>query len=628
VGQSEYKATTPLGQALEGQSKLDTSTQGSVSDQEAPEDLGRSRKIAKAVGRVALETGAGITAAYLTGGATAPLTAGRIVSGVNRLRQVVQATRATRPVAAAAGEAAGSLASESFDPSGSVGGAARSARNAALFGGAGEKVGITAAEKLSRLSRGGTDLVPGGREAVEDLEGVISVGATTKNRPLDVVEGMTRASLVGGGRVTKFLERSEALAQRKVDEVVARFRTTPMDELKAKQIVEKQVHDSLRGRADGFRAAGGELYDEITQFDDLRIDFGDVLDDALAKKKKGLGTSELEDLVRRFERKFPKDPETGEIVDTTLSWKEAHNVRSDFAGAGRTPTESIKGKSKGVASDLAKQMDELMMDASQRLSPEGVGAWRKADEFWKAGHKIFDDPMMKSLTKEFPQSVFDTAVKNESAGNIIKLRNAIFNPKFMQDTQQVPAKELWQNIQGEWLMDLMRRSTSAVEGGDRFGSVMLTEIGKMGEPAFRALFPDAKQAAAIKRAARTLEISQAGVGKGIPGTIAIQLMQPGAAINIVAGGGGGKGRALSFAIIGGPPVMARVLGNPNFNKWATIGRHAEPFSEAWFGAWGQIMSIATAEGAEVASRPGTQPEQGPYQAKTDLGRRALGQAGP
>ncbi len=106
----------------------------------------------------------------------------------------------------------------------------------------------------------------------------------------------------------------------------------------------------------------------------------------------------------------------------------------------------------------------------------------------------------------------------------------------------------------------------------------------------------------LRSVSRTLEFTQGKASVEGTGRVLIQLTQ-GTAAGAVFTLSGGPGASV---ILFGPALAARLLTNPTFARWLTIGLKAKPGSPAAQGAFGQMVALAARQGAAI--EPAEEPQ--------------------
>ncbi len=522
------------------------------------------------------------------------------------------------PPGAVVGTFLASLASEAFDPSERP---FRQARNTAFLEGIFEKGGGLVMGGINRLRQGakGTNLVPGGKEAIEQLAEsgvVLPPGQPSKNRGIDIVQQVTESSLFGGGKIRKARDIAETQAERDLDDFVSTFIVRGGRE-GVGELAETASKNSRQIWKDRVSAA----YVPVDEIAGTRVQSGAIAErakDVLRKAELGIKNPEaiafIKDIISRLSTPA-KEVGTGRFADVgqglldvgtaqeikrtvpadfSLSFEEAGAILSDLLSVTRSATDPVSNARQVAAQRLAPVFDEAMEAAAESLPDAAAKAlWRKARKLQREGAEVHNTKLMRSLARQEPETFFQTSVRAMRPGTIRNVRAAINDPV------------VWKQIQGQWMLDLL---SAAKKVGSEIpdGGTAFTRIDRFGEEALKELIPDKGQRSTFRRLAKTLEIAQAPVGKNIPGTVFIQLTQAG---SLVAGaqqavtGDLDAGEAAGIgAILIGPVVAASILVNPKFARWATLGRNAKPGSKRFAEALAGISSLVAQETSRVNAR--------------------------
>lgn len=510
----------------------------------------------------------------------------------------------------------GSLASEVVDPSERP---FRQARNTAFLEGIAEKAGGGVIAGINRLRQGarGTNLVPGGREAIEQLAEsgvVLPPGQPSKSTGIDIAQQVTESSLFGGGKIRKAREIAETQAERDLDDFVGTFIAQGGRE-GVGELAETAATNSRQIWKERVSAA----YAPVDAIAGARVQSGAIVEranDVLRKAKLGVRNKEaisfIEDIISRLGKPASEvgtgvfDAAGNEVkravpADFSLSFEEAGEILSDLLSVTRSATDPVANARQVAAKRLAPVFDEAMEAAAESLPNASAKAlWRKARKLQREGAEVHNTKLMRSLARQEPETFFQTSVRALRPGTIRNVRTAINDPV------------VWKQIQGQWMLDLL---SSAKKVGSEIpqGGSAISKIDKFGEEALKELLPDRGQRETFRRLAKTLEIAQAPVGQNIPGSVFIQLTQAG---SLVAGAQQAATGNLSTeeslgigAILIGPVVAANLLINPKFARWATLGSGAKPGSKRFAQALAGISALVAQETSRVNARRGAREER-------------------
>jgi len=531
---------------------------------------------ARTAGRLGLE----IATTAATGGAGA---AARI--GYPLARKAVQ-------VGLAGG--ASSLASEAFDPSEDP---MQRAKETMAFSAGGEGVGGILARGLNRLIRGGTNLEPGAEEAIEQMGkrgAQITPGQYTTNPIADVLQNISESSLTGFKKFQTLQEAQQAAAMLDIDEYVAQFLKGRGSEEVGGGIQAAVVASAKMRRELGSTVFGwvDELIKRDQEFAALApaarqaaespgVDLQSALQLAAKELKLSGGRNEQ---ITKVAGWITKASEEGQHI----SFADAQRLRSDLLGVGRTGDEIIQGQAQGVAKRLAKSIDGSMMDYAGKLGPDVEELYRFANKFWKETAETFGDRFIKALLKAEPEQVLKKVSRREMPGTIRKVRKTVVDP-LLRGPAKVEAEAVWREVQGHTMLRIARDAQDAAMQTQ--GKRALKIIDKYGEDTLDELFLNPGEMSTFKKLLRTLEITQAPAGKGLPGGVFVQLGQAGAIIGMMTGHIGAE--AAGFVVA--PEIIKHVLTNKAFSRWVTIGSKSPPGSKAALRAYVRMQAIVANE---------------------------------
>lgn len=535
--------------------------QAAISAPTDPKELGKLR--------LAAELGGGITATIGTGGAAAPLTIGRL--GLLSLQ-------------AGAGEAAGSILAETFDPSESL--IAR-AFQAFKTGAIGEAIGGTIFRIGGKIF-GGTKLVEGAETAIRQIMakgGVITPGLASKSWAVDLLETVTSGAFLGGSRIRATRETAEEIATRALDDFADTFA-----EGATREDVGALINTFIEGGDDAFRAAGKDLADGLT-----KLVSGATVD--------GRG---LHKLATTIKKEAATGVRTGAIVDLAddvlskkefMSFSDAQQLRSSLLAIGRKPLADPGATA--AAKRMSGTIDEAMETSAKQLTGKAFDAWRGFNTFWKNGNETFSNGVIQRLSKLLPEAVFQTAVRAKRPGTIRLVRKAVGN------------EQAWQNVQGQLVRELLTHPTKGTASG------VSGRLARFGDEALdAALSPEQRKT--FKELARTLDITEgkAAIGEaGTGGGMLIQLTQGGAIAALLSSGAGAPKAAAVVAI---PWGLSHLITRKSVAKLLTIGLKAPVGSQEATRAFGQLSAIMSREMLKLGEqeRQSRQPRQEPPRTAT------------
>lgn len=534
-------------------------------------------------GRFGLEVGGSVGATLLAPHVAIPAKIARyaLPAATKLLTRYPQASAvAERSLAAGGGAGAGSLASETFDPSTYPWRTAGRAGVAALGGQAVGEMGGKVGQKILAPMKGKEE--PGAIAAQQALRArgaSLTPGQYTKSQVLDVVENVGEAGFLSR-RLPAFREKSQQTAIEILEDFKGQF-GAGFGREDAGSIIQQAIKSS----ADDWRQKGHALYDKIDELTASRP----VPVDIRAIKKRAFQLAGQRAL---------KDPSATAItrqilaLPDTVSFGFAQRLRTDLLRAGSPDTAVLKGQVEGMADVLAKGVDTAMDQAARKLNPDALRAWRAAGAFWKGttsrpGVVLFDDPVIKQVMKSHPDAVLASLLKRDRATRI-RYAKAVLPPDVMNELKRSYLEQLYEK---------------ASATGTMSGTALSKEIKGFGEVT-RELFGVTHESA-LTQMARTLELTQSQ-GATQNWTLAVRSGQMGAAMLAFTGQIGAKGATVIMA----PPVAAFFSTNPLTLRWLTKGFTTPAGTPEAAGILTQILAIARENRIPVqVSQPRPQESQ-------------------
>lgn len=461
-----------------------------------------------------------------------------------------------RIAGASIGGGAGSLIAETVDPSEEPFKEAAETAGAAAIGEAGAMGVAKLGSKV--LAPYKDRLVEGARTAFEKIaerKGVITPGKLTTSRLIDTIEGVSEASILGGGKIAKTQEQAIETARGLADEFYNSFSRSA-----TKEEADILLQDAVKGGSQYLKEIGGAYYRRVDELvKDATVDISKMKkmsETMLSEAQKGLRSPDVEKLAKEIAAKGNR-----------VTFEEANALRSDLLNVSRQKEEGlVAGKGEAFAKRLAGVADESIQTASQGLDKEAYQAWRQANDFWSKKSKLFNNQVVKNIATKEPDRLYESAIKYNNPATISKVKQVIGD------------EEVWKQVQGRFVQDIFDKSKN--ELGELSGQKLMKQIKKWqdGGSLKQVLKPD--EAIALKEIARTLQIAESPASKEKIGSVAIQLLQVGAAGTVFQLNENKKeGAAQASAIIFGPAVMAKMLTSPSFARWLSIGYKAPPGSK-------------------------------------------------
>lgn len=479
------------------------------------------------------------------------------------------------------GQAAGSLASETFDPS-------RDPIDRALVtgfvGGVGEGVG----QFLNKIRKGGTALEEGAREAIDQIgdRAVFLPGQASTSMLVDIPQNLMENAASAAGPLREAQKLMITAATDDVVKFVESFRTVASFE-----DVGKLLQDTVVDNSDAWRAVATHNF---ALLDDALISAGSAtrefvdLTDSVKRAHAILSASEGTRKLIPGRIKVAKT-----VLDTAakgannaVSWEEAQRLRSALLAVGRDSKGLIKGAPVATAKELSPLVDRAMENAARDISPDVLDLWREANKFWKKGRKVFDSTLARSIVEKDPEVIFRLTVNKNKPGTIRKLKSMVLDPPGVMLTrlEKAKAQQTWREVQGEFLFDMIQKGEEEILGGKS-----IRKLARIGDPAIAELF-NPNEVGTLRQVLRTLELAQSPTGKNIPGGWIMQFQQAGALGLFLKGE-----PAAATGIIVIPRLGAHLFRNKQFAHWATIGINAKPGTDRAVEAFTRMSAIAIRE---------------------------------
>jgi hypothetical protein len=505
-----------------------------------------------------------------------------------------------RALQAGLGEATGGLAAESFDPSGPgyVGPALRAVKNFG-YGAGGELVGgalFRAGEKvLAPAAKSADETAQEAQQMISERGGQLTAGQLSDSYFVDLMENIAEGSFLGGGRIQRIKQNSDEIAQDIVRDTV-RF----LGSGNSRAGTGKLMSDVLSGNQQAFQATADTLFKFVDQkAGDASVNLAPVK--RQAKQLLDPSQGKKSPVVQSFVR------ELVENHGNKVSFQEAQKLRSDYLAYTRQNNDPLPGKTQSQLEQLSKAIDSQMDSAAKTLGEEPRQLWRLANNYYKKGAEQFNSRVMKRLTDADPEQVYTELVGNQALRpSRIKMAKEMItkDPSTGKVTEE--GQQLWRNIQGRYLMDLISKASEdsaeeAVSGTQKVGEIsgksLVKRFNNADPEAMRALFGENLND--VKSSLNTLRRAQAAASSDKTGRMFIQLTQAGAAADLAGmlpGLGGYLPNAGSFTIILGPPALASLVGSKTGAKWLSTGLKAPPGSRQASRATAQVLSQLQKEG--------------------------------
>ena len=388
----------------------------------------------------------------------------------------------------------------------------------------------------------------------------------TESRIIDTVEGMAEKSFFGGGE----LQRLKTLAQPKafakyVDDIVEQISRGAKTNLSPEDVGDLLL-DTIDGKRVAFKATAKAAYARVDKLSKgVKVSLVPLKN--FAKKtmrtatiRKGIGSTQAGDTL------------LGKVLqlDDFVTFKQAQSLRSALLDE-RSAMAVTRDKAIGLSKQFIRLTDDAMESGGKSLLPiqagktnEAVNAWRIANKFYREGQEKFNKKIIKSLSKTLAENP-EVAVRK------------IFRPQASRQIKVIKDlvdKGTWQQLKTANLEHIIRESADA--DGVVLGKTFLSKLNKLGDDTIKIIY-NPQELASIRSIGKMGEILQKPTGGS--GGMVIQLMQAGAAMNLLTGGVPQLTRE-SAAVLIAPPVLSRMIANPTFSKWLGSGFRMPRFSPA------------------------------------------------
>ena len=431
--------------------------------------------------------------------------------------------------------------------------------------GEGVSAGLTAPlRSIIKARRFGKSVTPEGKEAIEFLakRGVTPpIAKVTKSRGLDILENVAEESFTGVGRISALKETAEGTTE----EVIRNF-VASTDTGLGRAELGSIIQDAVEKGTESFGITAKGLYKTVDSLTAPTLR-RDPLTGKQALIAGGVNIGKIKalahNMLKQAEKGLPSGKSRTLLKSITekadnLPWEEAQILRSDLLGVTRQTTDLLGGKPVGIAKKIAGELDGAMQDASKKLSPDALKAWRRANSFYKAGKDRFNNTLLKTVVNQSPDAVVDVVLRQKTPSSINKIMKL------------VKTNDARQAIRNEFLEQIMLDSSDTVTK-ELSGAKILNRLKNFDKNRgnLHALFRGNKDLPEFKRAARVLATLQKKQPTRI-GALGVQIAQTGAVIGLataaplaLAGEGdiGTAAGAGSLTILIAPGLLARALTN-------------------------------------------------------------------
>lgn len=475
----------------------------------------------------------------------------------------------------------GSIASETFDPSEDP---MKAAALAAVTGAGGEAVGTGIAKIGGRiLNPTAGKIVQGGKAFSEFLKqrgGVLLPGLASESRLVDIMQNVAESSLFGGGRIAQTRQEATDIFRESMNKFVDGLSGSA-----TREEVGLVVTDAVENGLQAFKQVSSKSFQQVDNLLENRAAVNMAPIKELATEIIGLTGLRRANLQAV---QLAKDVlEKGDVV----TFAEAQAIRSDLLAIIRGAPQGIPGRGQAVtaAKRMAPMVDDAMEAAAKDIDPQALVVWRAANRFWKKGAEDFNSKLVKGMLNKDPELVVDFFAKPGRVTSIKRVRRILEQPT----GKGAIDKTAWPMVQANFVEGLIKKSTNV--DGDLIGKTFLRNIRKFKDTeSLRELFPNKFTRDKMQFLAVGLAMSQGKATSEGAGRVAIQLMQPGAAMQ-VAGAivGVGGFTATGTAIVVAPPVLSQIMSSRVGSKWLLEGIKAPPGSKEYFTAVTKLAAEVT-----------------------------------
>lgn len=430
---------------------------------------------------------------------------------------------------------------------------------------------------------------------------MITLGIRGENRALDILEKITEASLIGGGRIATVKEIAAKTADARMLDIQKKF-------IDNTGVVEAgdQFIKALQGSREAFKSSSNAMYKFLTDSaPNVKIPVGGLKDDLtkIIDEVGGPKMSGIEPLLKQLRNLNNKIEEFG----GELPYKQLIALRRNLNIAVDEAAPKLGEKSSTLFRDLVMYKNKLDDTINNpKFFPEEFRALHKeVNDYYAKGSQAFNKGILASVFKKegAPDQVFDVIIKNSSKARGEKPFTVEATLNVIDDLQKTPGKKLTaegalvktdeniltaaeakglkDKLRGHFLSNILRQSEkqSGIYG-QYFDSQKFSQLLADNRTVFNKLFSDTEQDLFFGKSGieRVLAFSQGEIAKrgGIPGPIFIQLKQAGAATQLggallTFGGAAGaaygtEGYVAPALILLTPVALSRALTSPKISK--------------------------------------------------------------
>ncbi len=504
---------------------------------------------------------------------------------------------------------------------------------AALLGGAGEGAGqgiVRGARGLGILK---DSVKPEGRELIDFVgeRGVVTPSQATNSRAIDLIQNIAEGAFFGAETIARTKANVKSLVIDGMDNFAQSF-VKNTSRAERGEVLQQAVSEGT----EAFNVTARTLYAEVDKaVQGVRVNYTGLKRKAAASLRTleaGLPSGTAKATLNRIMKK-------GDMA----SFADAQQLRSDLLNLTRNITDPLPARTEGIVKRLAKEVDNAMVAASEKLPGREIAAgqsltakdtWRMANQFWKEGKDTFNSKLVKTIVSKEPDEAVDFLLAQKSELKVKRMRELVeqFDPstttpqigRASSSARTAAGKQAWKNIQGALINKIMDAGTTFKDGVKVLnGNAMLKQINKFMDPnaagagTINAFF-DPVDARKLQKFARMLAVAEArGATEG--GKNYIQFMQVGAGMALLASPFNATAESfrpeLAVALFG-PAVLAKVLTNPKVAQFLSTGLKVSPRTEQATTFTTKLAALLQEEGIESRVIDNPFPEEDPGSART------------
>jgi hypothetical protein len=564
-----------------------------------------------AFGRLLLEVGGGVAGAYLTGGASVPLSTARVAA----IAQPFLKQLAIRSAGAGAGGAVGSVVAQPLDPKDDM---VKEIVRAAAENAIGEGAGGLIVKGIEKVVAPGIKLLRGADDAIKTIEeqreiikagkasaidkaaeieleeaakkGLLTPGIVTDSEFLDQIQNIVKSGVFGSGGLRKAEVGAETIAKSGIDDFVNQFIITDN-----KVATGKLIQESLAKQRNAFDAIVDAKYKNVDDLLGIVKDpktgvvvssksplinttpYHNLLDARINDLKKVAGGSQDKAALEllEFQKTLPYN------ADFSLINQYRQKLLQLGRSANTTNTKNIASFTKEY-NILEREITGLLENAA--VSPEAKTAFFEANRFYREGLEDFNNQIITKLVEKRPDLVFKELVR--SGGEVVPMQEAlkIIDKRAVTPALKAESEQLKLGLKGELLRKAIGDSTEPIGQYNRLNANKLEGfIGSSATGAKPGKFEDiSKELFTKQEYNRLLELQNAlkfSQGKLIqdpgpkPGAMFFQFAQAGAAGTVLTlntyQGEATKGIAGAALILGTPKALGWMLTSPKALEYLT-----------------------------------------------------------